>query len=47
MIIIVIQKCSRKIFKEGRKFGVGALVISQRPSEISKQFWHKLEHLLH
>lgn len=24
-----------KIFKEGRKFGVGALVISQRPSEIS------------
>ena len=25
-----------KIFKEGRKFGVGALVISQRPSEISE-----------
>jgi DNA helicase HerA-like ATPase len=24
-----------RIFKEGRKFGVGALVISQRPSEIS------------
>ncbi|MCM2996147.1 ATP-binding protein [Paenibacillus cellulositrophicus] len=25
-----------KIFKEGRKFGLGALVISQRPSEISE-----------
>ncbi|QBH96350.1 DUF853 family protein [Limnobaculum zhutongyuii] len=25
-----------KIFKEGRKFGVGALVISQRPSELSE-----------
>ena len=25
-----------QIFKEGRKFGVGALVISQRPSEISE-----------
>lgn len=25
-----------KIFKEGRKFGIGALVISQRPSEISE-----------
>lgn len=25
-----------KVFKEGRKFGLGALVISQRPSEISK-----------
>lgn len=25
-----------RIFKEGRKFGVGALVISQRPSEISE-----------
>jgi hypothetical protein len=25
-----------KVFKEGRKFGVGALVISQRPSEISE-----------
>lgn len=25
-----------KIFKEGRKFGVGALIISQRPSEISE-----------
>lgn len=25
-----------KIFKEGRKFGVGAMVISQRPSEISE-----------
>jgi hypothetical protein len=26
----------KRIFKEGRKFGVGALVISQRPSEISE-----------
>ena len=25
-----------KIFKEGRKFGVGSLIISQRPSEISE-----------
>lgn len=25
-----------RIFKEGRKFGVGALIISQRPSEISE-----------
>lgn len=25
-----------KVFKEGRKFGVGAMVISQRPSEISQ-----------
>jgi DNA helicase HerA-like ATPase len=25
-----------KVFKEGRKFGVGALVISQRPSELSE-----------
>lgn len=25
-----------KIFKEGRKFGVGAMVISQRPSELSE-----------
>lgn len=25
-----------KIFKEGRKFGVGALIVSQRPSEISE-----------
>lgn len=25
-----------KIFKEGRKFGIGALIISQRPSEISE-----------
>jgi len=25
-----------RIFKEGRKFGVGALVVSQRPSEISE-----------
>lgn len=25
-----------KVFKEGRKFGVGAMVVSQRPSEISE-----------
>lgn len=25
-----------KIFKEGRKFGIGALIVSQRPSEISE-----------
>lgn len=25
-----------KIFKEGRKFGLGAMVISQRPSELSE-----------
>ncbi len=25
-----------KVFKEGRKFGIGALIISQRPSEISE-----------
>ena len=30
------KKAVERIFKEGRKFGVGALVISQRPSEISE-----------
>lgn len=30
------KKSVERIFKEGRKFGVGALVISQRPSEISE-----------
>lgn len=30
------RKAVERIFKEGRKFGVGALVISQRPSEISE-----------
>ena len=30
------RKSVEKIFKEGRKFGVGALVITQRPSEISE-----------
>lgn len=30
------RKAVEKIFKEGRKFGVGALVITQRPSEISE-----------
>ncbi len=29
------RKAVERIFKEGRKFGVGAMVISQRPSEIS------------
>ncbi|MCD6576637.1 MAG: DUF853 family protein, partial [Anaerolineaceae bacterium] len=30
------RKAVERIFKEGRKFGVGAIVISQRPSEISE-----------
>jgi DNA helicase HerA-like ATPase len=30
------RKAVEKIFKEGRKFGVGAMVITQRPSEISE-----------
>ncbi len=29
------RKAVEKIFKEGRKFGVGAMVVTQRPSEIS------------
>lgn len=29
------KEAVERIFKEGRKFGVGALIISQRPSEIS------------
>jgi hypothetical protein len=29
------RRAVEKIFKEGRKFGVGAMVVSQRPSEIS------------
>jgi uncharacterized protein len=29
------RKAVERIFKEGRKFGVGAMVVSQRPSEIS------------
>lgn len=29
------RKAVEKIFKEGRKFGIGAMVVSQRPSEIS------------
>ncbi|MDD5368170.1 MAG: ATP-binding protein [Anaerolineaceae bacterium] len=29
------RKAVEKLFKEGRKFGVGAMVVSQRPSEIS------------
>jgi len=30
------RKAVEKIFKEGRKFGIGALVVTQRPSEISE-----------
>lgn len=30
------KKAVERIFKEGRKFGLGSLVISQRPSEISE-----------
>ena len=30
------RKAVEKIFKEGRKFGIGAMVITQRPSEISE-----------
>lgn len=30
------RKAVEKIFKEGRKFGMGAMVITQRPSEISE-----------
>jgi len=30
------KQAVEKIFKEGRKFGLGAMVISQRPSEISE-----------
>lgn len=30
------RRAVEKIFKEGRKFGVGAMVVTQRPSEISE-----------
>lgn len=30
------REAVEKIFKEGRKFGIGAMVISQRPSELSE-----------
>ena len=30
------RKAVEKIFKEGRKFGMGAMVVTQRPSEISE-----------
>lgn len=30
------RKAVEKIFKEGRKFGIGAMVVTQRPSEISE-----------
>lgn len=35
-----------KIFKEGRKFGIGALIISQRPSEISETILAQLGTLI-
>lgn len=35
-----------RIFKEGRKFGIGALVISQRPSEISETILAQLGTLI-
>jgi len=30
------RKAVERIYKEGRKFGVGAMVVTQRPSEISE-----------
>jgi len=30
------SKAARRVFKEGRKYGVGAIVISQRPSELDE-----------
>jgi DNA helicase HerA-like ATPase len=30
------RRAVEKIFKEGRKFGIGAMVVTQRPSEISE-----------
>lgn len=33
---IYARNAVEKIFKEGRKFGIGAMVISQRPSELSE-----------
>lgn len=36
------RKGVEKIFKEGRKFGVGAMVVSQRPSEISETILSQL-----
>ncbi|MBU0579636.1 MAG: ATP-binding protein, partial [Candidatus Margulisbacteria bacterium] len=30
------RKAVEKIYKEGRKFGIGAMVVTQRPSEISE-----------
>ena len=30
------RKAVRRIFKEGRKYGVGAIVVSQRPSELDE-----------
>ena len=33
---IYARNAAEKIFKEGRKFGLGAVVISQRPSELSE-----------
>lgn len=36
------RKGVEKIFKEGRKFGVGAMIVSQRPSEISETILSQL-----
>ena len=30
------SKAARRVFKEGRKYGVGAIVVSQRPSELDE-----------
>jgi len=40
------KKAVERIFKEGRKFGIGALVISQRPSEISETILAQLGTLI-
>jgi hypothetical protein len=34
--LVYARKAVERIFKEGRKFGVGAMVVTQRPSEISE-----------
>lgn len=36
------RRSVEKIFKEGRKFGVGAMVVTQRPSEISETILSQL-----
>ena len=34
--MVMHEKSVERIFKEGRKFGIGAMVVTQRPSEISE-----------